>query len=123
MGEQDTGQEAGPLEDRVDALETGQESLSGKVDQILGLLQGKGKPHATAQQATETRLEASSTIADEVARELARAREKEDREARERGQAGELAAVKEQLAAMSEKPPRPPVRRVTRLMYGAGDDD
>lgn len=76
--------------------------------------------HAQAQAHTERRLDRPSTVAEQVQAELAKAREKQQREEAEAARASELAGLKQTVAQLAEKPPEPPVRAVTRLMWGTG---
>jgi hypothetical protein len=94
------------LEQRVSGLET-------KLDLILDRLKGgESAARGDAQQVTEARLSASSTIADEVQAELSR--RDEAAKAAERDQL--LGNHTETLARLTEKKPETPVRKIETLM-------
>jgi len=114
----DGGQETPPLEQRVGALESGQETLSGKLDQVLGILSGSGsgKPEAPAGEGDP----GGDGIAMEIRRQLDErtAREKAERAAADENASRdrEVDSLKQQVAALSEKRPEPVVRRVEKMM-------
>ena len=109
------------LDARFGAIEREQAEQRGILTQIRDAVAGEGKTapaHAAAEKHTETRLEASSTIADQVRRAVRDVdAEKAQREADERHKADHAA-----LAAEREKPPRESASgfrgRLQRAMYG-----
>lgn len=114
-----TEETSGGLDERVGKLEAGQDTLTGKVDQILGILgSDKNKAHDAAEQRTEAKLDRPSNVADEIRQQL----DERDRAAkadREKQAAdGELADLKAKVAELSEKPPEPMPRRVETWMWG-----
>jgi hypothetical protein len=96
---------ASELDARVDRIEQ-------SLDQVLDLLKGKGPAHAEAQQATEARLDANSSVAAEVQAELDRRDEAAKREQRE----AEFGQVKETVAKLAEAKPQSPRRKVEEIM-------
>lgn len=104
------------IDARVGKLEDGQNSLSSKVDQILGILgKDKDKAHDAAQQHTEAKLERPTNVADEIRQQL----DERDKRAAEERDKSDLASLKETVAALTEKSPEPMPRRVERIMWGA----
>jgi hypothetical protein len=87
------------LDGRVSALESGQQTIMGKLDQLLGFHDKKPAPPAEPE-----RPEVS--IAEEIRRQLS------ERDAKA------PPAPDKAPAAEPEKPPKPPARRVTRAMWG-----
>jgi hypothetical protein len=108
-GEPDPQPEQG-IDARVAALETGQETLSGKLDQILGIIGDGGHGGKPAGP------EPPATVGDEIRAQLdardARARADSAQAARD----SDLTTLKEQVAALAEKPPEPLPRRIERIM-------
>lgn len=94
------------LESRVSSLETGQSTITEKIDKVLGFLEST--PDAPAEPEDER---PEHRIADEISRQL---------DARDRRRAKdtprEPAAPK--AAELAEKPPAAPVRRLTRMIWG-----
>jgi hypothetical protein len=112
----DAGRGAGDegLEDRVGQLETGQQSLSQKVDQILGIVSGSsgGDGGGGGQDPPGQ----PGSIAEEIRVQL------DDRDARNAAAADEqaktdrLGALETKVAELAEKPPAPVPRRVEKFM-------
>jgi hypothetical protein len=99
---------ASELDARVNRIE---QSLT----QVLDLLKGKGPAHAEAQQATETRLGASSVAADagqEAIDELAR----RDAQAKQDELDARFGRHEEALAKLTEAKPQSPRRKVEERM-------
>jgi hypothetical protein len=90
-----------------------QDTLDGKLDQILGIL-GKGESQAqgAAQDREEAKLDAPTSVADEIRRQL------EDRD-RAKADQDWKAGVDEKLATVPEQKPETPVRKIERVMWGA----
>lgn len=104
------------IDARVGKLEDGQDSLSSKVDQILGILgKDRDKAHDAAQDHTEAKLDRPSNVADEIRQQL----DERDRRAKADADTNDLAALKAKVAELSEKAPEPMPRRVERIMWGA----
>lgn len=89
---------------RVGALEAGQTSILGKLDQLLA---GPGDPPETEPERPEV------NIAEEIRRQLAATRKAEPK--------APAAPAAPSPAELAEKQPKAPVRRVTRLIWG--DDE
>jgi hypothetical protein len=94
-----------------------QDKLDGKLDQILNILGTKeGAAQQTAQRGRETELDAPTTVAEEIRRQI----EERDRAAAADKSASETAewrkGVDAKLAGMAEQAPEPPVRRIEKLM-------
>jgi hypothetical protein len=87
-------------------------SMDSKLDTLISSLHGKAADH------TEARLDRNSSIADQVQAELAKAREHEAKEKAARDAKADSDDLKARVAALAEKSPAAPVRRVTRLMFG-----
>lgn len=102
-----------PIEQRVDRLESGQQSLSDKLDEILSRLTGGGPAvsHDQAQQQTEDRLDRPSSVAEQVRAELARA-------AKEQNDVAERETIAQRLARLEETKPEPPQPRREKVMWG-----
>lgn len=104
------------LGDRVGRLEAGQESLTGKVDQILGILGGQDKPGDG--EGGHPAQDSGGGIAREISAQLEEQRRKDAAAAAERDRDSRLATVETSLAEMTEKKPGPLLRRSTRVMWG-----
>jgi len=123
MADDEQQQETGSIEARVDHLETGQQQQDAKLDQIIGqlakLLPGS---HAEAQQRTEDRLDRPASVAEQVRAELARADAERKAQTDADADKSEREQMREQLAALREKPPVPPMPLRSRiLMKGWAD--
>lgn len=94
------------LETRVSSLETGQTTILGKLDDMLGFL--KSTPDAPAEAQPENH---AASIADEVRKQL-------DQRDKAKPKA-EPAAPK--AAELTEKTPVAPVRRVTKFIWGTDE--
>lgn len=90
------------LDRRVSNLETGQQSILSKLDQLLG---GSRQPPAEPERP-------EVNIVDEIRRQLD---ERDRKAARTKTEAAPPAA------AEPEQPPKPPVRGITRALWG-GDE-
>lgn len=100
------------LDQRVESLEHGQESLSHKLDRILGVISGgdDDDPGDGGQPA------GAPNIAEEIRAQL----DKRDREARDAADKAsltdELGQVKAKVAELAEKPPAPMPRKIEKIM-------
>lgn len=106
-----TEEEATDPAKRMDQLEAKQETLSGKLDQILGILGSKDKPaDGPADPA------GSPDIASQIREQLA----ERDRQAAaanaEAERDGTVAALRAKVEELTEQAPAPMPRRVERLM-------
>jgi uncharacterized protein YceH (UPF0502 family) len=109
-----TGTDAGPgggdLDARVGQLETGQASISERVDRILGIIGGAGND--SEQQETAP----PANVAEEIRRQI------EERDARaaaaadDQARTDRLGALETRVSELAEKPPEPMPRRVERIM-------
>ena len=104
------GQADGTLDNRVGKLEAGQESITAKLDDLIGMLKGSeggGESHAP---------EGTGSIGKEIRDQL----DQRDRERaaadRDRAHGDRVGALEASLAELREKPPVPPVRRVEKVM-------
>ena len=82
------------------------------INKLRELLAGKGPVHAEAQGATQARLGADSTVADEVQAELARRDEAVKRAERD----ALLGKHEETLVKLTEKQPQSPRRKIEEIM-------
>ena len=116
------GQRVESLDARFGAIEHEQAEQRGILTQIRDALAGKGKAapaHAAAQEHTETRLEASSSIADQVRRAVKDVNAEEEQRKRDAEHEGHHQALRE----AAEKPPREAASgvrgKIQRAMFGA----
>lgn len=104
-------------EQRIEDLEHGQDRLTEKIDEILGLIRGRGRPSEPAAPPAPPGsgdTQSAASVAEQVQAELAR------KEAAATEQA-ERQTLHDRLAKLEEQPPAPPVRRATRLLgWGNG---
>lgn len=115
MADEPEGQEPGgteTLDDRVSQLETGQQSLTEKIDKLLGIVSGggdkpDGEPPAPRQ---------PSNIAEEIRAQLDERDRRDQAAADDKARGDRLAAVETKVAELAEKPPVTPPRRVEKLM-------
>jgi hypothetical protein len=103
----------GALEDRVAGLEAGQQSLSGKVDQVLAAL-GGGKDPAPAGDGKDPA--PAGGVAAEIRQQLDERDARERAAAAERDRDGRLGALEQSVKDMGEKAPAPLPRRVEKMM-------
>ena len=102
------------LDERVAKLETGQETLSEKVDKILGIVSGHGGTEDGG--GHEDQPTGGTNIAHEIRAQLEERDRKNAADAAERAKSDRLAAAEAKLAELSEKPPEPMPRRIERIM-------
>jgi hypothetical protein len=102
------------LDARVGALETGQETMSGKIDRILNLISGGDKTEAHAEETTG----APENVAEEIRAQLTARDAKAKADADEQARTDRLAAAEAKIAELAEKPPEPLLRRSTVFMWG-----
>ena len=99
------------IDQRVSSLEAGQESLSQKLDKILGIVGGDGP----AEGGHPDEDKGAPNIAHEIRAQLdadAAAKKKADEDSVK----DELGQVKAKVAELAEKAPEPMPRRVERIM-------
>lgn len=115
----DTGAPGGTTADPAGGGQPAQLSAA-ELEKLRGLI---GQAHTGAQQHTADRLDTGSTVADQVAAELKKIKDAEAAEAAEAGRKADMDGVKTDLAAvkakMAEPAPTPPLRRITKFMFGA----
>ena len=111
--------DTGSVEERVDRLEAGQQTLSDKLDEILGIVSRKppGQDAAIAGQHAPARRPAS--VEEQVQAELARAERERAAAAEAEAEKSDREQIKEQLAKLHEVAPAPPQRRSERVMWGS----
>jgi hypothetical protein len=97
------------LDQRVSSLETGQENLTDKVDKILGIVSGGGHDDDPTGGQDKT---GGATVAQEIREGVDRLKALADT-----AEAKSKAKPKAETVE-PEKPPVPPVRRVTKWMWG-----
>ncbi len=109
--EQDPPAEEG-LDQRVSSLETGQHSLSEKLDRILNIVRvgGGHDDEPTGQPGGGT------NIAHEIRQQLDERDAAAARKAEEDGLKSTVGELQAKLSELAEKPPAPMPRRVERLM-------
>ena len=96
------------LDSRVSSLETGQENLSGKLDKVLSIISGDRHDESP----TDPKEGAGTTVAHEIREGVDRLKALAD--------AQEKAGAKPKAETVEpEKAPVPPVRRVTKFMWGS----
>lgn len=90
-------------------------AVAEKVDQLAGVVQQLvGRAHDGSQDAVQTRLDSPGSVQDQVRDELARAKREQDAAALQE----KVETTAQTVAALAEKTPAAPVRRVTRVMFG-----
>jgi hypothetical protein len=113
MADDDTTAETETSGPTTAELAARQDSLEGKLDQILSIIgKGEGEAHDAAQEHEEKKLDAPTSVADEIRRQL------EDRD-RAKSEQDWKAGVEQKLATVSEQKPETPVRKIERVMWGA----
>jgi hypothetical protein len=103
------------LEDRVEKLETGQNRILSKLDELIGT----GSPaHDKAQEHQEKHLDRPSTIEEQVRSELAKAEADKKAAADKDAEKTERQTVLQTLAKLTEARPEQPQPRRQRIMWG-----
>lgn len=100
------------LEDRVERLETGQQSIIGKLDELIG------GAHAKAQEHQEARFNRPTSVEDQVRQELERADKARAAAAEKDAEKSERETIRETLAKLTETAPAAPQPRRQRFMWG-----
>jgi uncharacterized protein YceH (UPF0502 family) len=105
-----TAPAAADASSRIDGLER-------KVDAIIDRLgQLVGGAHKDATATTQARLDEPGSVAEEVRRELARAKQEEIANESEAERKARLEALEDKVVKLTEKTPEPPPRRVEKIM-------
>jgi hypothetical protein len=113
MADDDTTTETETSGPTTAELAARQDSLEGKLDQILGIIgKGEGEAQGKAEEHEAAKLDEPTSVADEIRRQL---------EDRDRAKANEdwKAGVDQKLATVPEQKPETPVRKIERVMWGA----
>jgi hypothetical protein len=100
------------LDQRVSSLEAGQESLSQKLDKILGIVGGAGP----AEGGHPDEDKGAPNIAHEIRAQLDQRDAAAKKQADEDALKNTVGEVKAKVAELAEKPPAPMPRRVERIM-------
>jgi uncharacterized protein (UPF0335 family) len=109
----------GELEDRVERLETGQTTITGKLDEVLAKLGGLGgQAHDAAAAHEAAKLDRPSSVEEQVRAELARAEAERKAAADADADKSERQQIKDTVAKLTEVAPVPPQPRRERLMWG-----
>lgn len=104
------------LDERVGRLETGQQTLTEKLDQVLAAVTRRpGKDDDPAPGPSGR----PGSIAEQVQAELARAKQEAAAAEAAEAEKSDREQIKEQLAKLKEAPPVQPQRRSERVMWGA----
>lgn len=111
-----TDEDTGNLDERVDRLEAGQDTLSQKLDQILGIVTSK----PAAPEGTGTSPGGRPPDVESMVRaELARAEHERKAAADAEAEKSDRETIKEQLAKLREAAPVPPQPRAQRVIWGS----
>jgi hypothetical protein len=114
---QGQGQQDQALSDRVSKLEAGQDSLAGKLDQVIGMLSGgKDGDHPKEPTAPAAQPGNPAGIAHEIRQQLDERDRKEKEKKEADATAGTLAELKATVTQLAEHKPGPEPRRVERIM-------
>ena len=108
----------GDLDDRVGRLETGQQTLSEKLDKLLGIVSA-GPPGKADEGGAPGPAGRPPDIGEQVRAELARAEQESAAKAAADAEKSDRETIKEQLAKLHEVAPQPPQRRSERIMWGS----
>lgn len=105
-------------EPTLEQISARQDSLESKLDKLLEMVGSRSPQHAAAEQHTERHLDRPSSVEEQVAAELARAKAEEKAAADKEAEKSERATLAERLAKLEEKAPAPPQPRRERAMWG-----
>jgi hypothetical protein len=103
------------LDQRVSSLETGQHSLSEKLDKILGIV-GVGGGHDDEPTGQPDQPGGGTNIAHEIRQQLDERDAAARKKAEEDGLKSTVGELQTKLSELAEKPPAPMPRRIERLM-------
>jgi hypothetical protein len=104
------GQDGEPLNERVSSLEAGQDSLSGKIDKILGILGGRDSAEHEEQPT------GGGNVADEIRAQLDERDRKRAADDQARADSDRLGAIEAKVSELAEKAPEPMPRRIEKFM-------
>jgi len=110
------GKPDGTLDERVSGLETGQQALAGKIDQILGIL---GSGEGDGGHDDEPTSTGGTNIAHEIRAQLDERDRKAKADADAKAHGDRVGALEARVSELAEKPPEPMPRRVEKLMWGS----
>jgi hypothetical protein len=101
----------------ISDIQQRQDTLDGKLDKILSMLGGgEKKAHQSSETYMQERYDQSTSVADELARQL----DERDRKEAARKQSADLEewrkGVDTKLSGMGEQAPESPVRKIERVM-------
>ena len=102
------------LDQRVSSLETGQESLSQKLDKLLGIVGGGG--HDDDPTGDPKDPGGGTNVAHEIRQQLDARDAKKAEEDRQAGLRSTVDELKTKVTELAEKPPAPMPRRIEKLM-------
>jgi hypothetical protein len=102
------------LDQRVSSLETGQNSLAEKVDQILGIVSGGG--HDDEGSGDPKQPGGGTNIAHEIRQQLDEISRKKTEDDEKNGIKSEVGEIRARLEGLAEKPPAPMPRRIEKFM-------
>ena len=102
------------LDQRVSSLETGQESLSQKLDKLLGIVGGGG--HDDDPTGDPKDPGGGTNVAHEIRQQLDARDAKKAEEDRQAGLHSTVDELKTKVTELAEKPPAPMPRRIEKLM-------
>lgn len=100
---------------RMGKIEERQDDQGGKLDRILGILSGDGKP-AEGKEEPEQKGGSPGGIAHEIRAQLEERDRKDAASKAEAERDGTLADLKAKVAELAEKPPGPLPRKVEKIM-------
>jgi hypothetical protein len=101
------------LDQRVSSLETGQQTMTEKLDKILGIVGAGGHD---AEGSTDPKEAGAPNIAREIRQQLDERDAAAKKKAEEDGLHSTVGELQTKLAELAEKPPTPMPRRIERLM-------
>ena len=110
-----TDQGETPLEQRVERLETGQQSIIEKLDQLIG---GKPVTHQQAEKDMDTHLGRPASLQEQVRAELQRAEQEKAAADAAAEKENKVETLAQRVAALTEVRPDPPQPRRQVVMWG-----
>ena len=116
-GGQVSDTDTGNLDERVGRLEAGQQTLTQKLDELIGMVSRK-PPGQSAPDETHGPAGRPASVEEQVQAELARAKREADEAAAAEAEKSDREQIKEAVAKLQEAPPQQPQRRSTRVMWG-----
>lgn len=108
----------GSVEERVDRLEAGQQTMTEKLDQILGVL-SKRPVRSASEDEQHGPAGRPASVEEQVRAELQRAEQERAAADAAEAEKSDRETIKEQLAKLKEAAPVAPQRRSERVMWGA----